>query len=131
MTAINNCGNNHACSADLLDQMGAALKKNNFDDKQIKKALIPYLVGIGNQSKDRLFEVFMKLKSDYVGTMTHPDFPEELRKHIRGKSMAAVKDYEEGARVRWKSKRCLTKRRVVIRTNEALVFTFLVFASRS
>lgn len=95
MSAINRCGNNAVCIADLVDQMGQAITKEGFNKEDMNGALVPYLVGVGNQSKDRLYEVFMKLKSDYVGTMSHKTFPKELKSYIRGKSMAVVQDYEK------------------------------------
>ena len=93
MTAINKCTTNQKCAANLIDQMGTALKNKGFEKKQIERAIIPYLVGIGSQNKDRLFDVFMVLKSDYVGALTNPLFPKELSKYIREKSSAVVGDY--------------------------------------
>ena len=93
MAAINKCGSNNHCVANIIDQMGQTLKQEGYDQERIERTIMPYLVGIGKQNKDRLFETFMVLKSDYVGVISNPQFPKELSKYIKDRSKAIVNDY--------------------------------------
>lgn len=95
MTAINDYGSKAECIANYIDQMGTAIKNGGFNKEEMNKALVPYLVGVGNKNKDTLYEVVMKMKPDYVGTITDPSFPKELKQYVRSKSMQVVQDYEK------------------------------------
>ena len=95
MQAIDRCGENAACSANLIDQMGKAILKGGYTKEQMLEALVPYFRGVAEKNKERLFQLVMKIDSPYVGVTTLASFPKELRDFVRARSQEEVKKYTD------------------------------------